>query len=51
MDSKLTRDGLVFQSKNTAKLFEGSLSGFWAQNRAPLHLKTETVADTAFRTS
>ena len=30
-DAKLTRDGLVFQSKNTAKLFERSLSGFWAE--------------------
>jgi len=30
-DAKLTRDGLVFQSKNTAKLSERSLSGFWAE--------------------
>jgi len=30
-DAKLTRDDLVFQSNNTAKRFERSLSGLWAE--------------------
>ena len=39
-DAKLTGDGLVFESEKQKNFFEGSLSGFWAQNIAPtLRLK------------
>ena len=50
-DAKLTRDGLVFQSNNTAKLFERSLSGFWAEIKPhfTLRVKQEPIPHFAHR--
>ena len=48
-DAKLTRDGLVFQWNGHSKTFWTLTFGLLARNIAPLHFKTERVAETTLR--
>ena len=50
-DSKLTPDGLGLQWNGHSKFFAGLTLELLGRNRAPLHFKTERVAETALRAS
>ena len=51
LDAKLSRDDLVLQCNGHSETFETLSFELLGRNIAPLHFKTERVAETAVRAS